>query len=240
MGSEPHWFALECQPCGVARGVVLPETVVQDRARVGRKAGQPAHITCSRLPRDGLDQPRCLLFLAPPGREHHLGIGNRRIPGRLRYQMIFFDQPRCRGQLAGENMGPGQVVERKRQVRERTPFARELDLADRQGMPGLEVPQLHGDDLADPPAGEPQPVARFAGADVQRENHLERPVKGGGGRRVSLRQPQCDRVQQDINRTRRAGTKRCGARSPGRFAHDGTADVVNPHRGPKGFQVRCA
>jgi hypothetical protein len=80
--------------------------------------------------------------------------------------MIFFNQPRCRGQLAGENVGPGQVVERNRQVHERTCVARELDLAGRQGIPGLEVPQLHGDDLADPPTGEPQPVARFAGADV--------------------------------------------------------------------------
>ena len=181
-----------------------PQAVVQHRARVGREAGQPARAACGRLLRAGLDQLRRLPFPAPPGREHHRGIRNRRVPGRLRYQVIFFDQPRCRGQLAGQNVGSGQVVERERQVHEGPVFAGELDLASGQAMPGLEVPQLHGDDLADSAASEPEPAAGFAGADVQRENHLERPVKGGAA-------AACPSVSRSANASSRTSTARGGS-----------------------------
>ena len=133
MGPVPHRFAFECPPRGVVCGGVLPEAVVQHRARVVRPADQGGRGACGRLPRDGLDQLRRLLLPAPPGREHHRGIRNGRVPGRLRDQVIFFDQPRRRGQLAGENVGSGQVVERERQVHERAGVAGELDLAERPG-----------------------------------------------------------------------------------------------------------
>src|SRR6516164_418351 len=66
----------------VAGGGVLPEAVVQERARVGREADQPDHTACNRLPRYGLDQFRRLPLLAPPDPEHHRGIRDRRVPGR--------------------------------------------------------------------------------------------------------------------------------------------------------------
>ena len=47
----------------VAGGGVLPEAVVQERARVGREADQPDHTACNRLPRYGLDQFRRLPLL---------------------------------------------------------------------------------------------------------------------------------------------------------------------------------
>ena len=59
---------------------------------------------------------------------------------RLRDQVIFFNEPRRYSQLSGENVRSGQVVERERQVHERASVAGELDLANGQGTPGLEIP----------------------------------------------------------------------------------------------------
>jgi hypothetical protein len=100
--------ALECLPRGVACGVMPAETVVQHRARVGGEAGQPAQAACSCLLHGSLDQLRRLWFPAPPGREHHLGIRHKRVPGCLGDQVIFFDHQRCRGQFAGQKVSSGQ------------------------------------------------------------------------------------------------------------------------------------
>ena len=140
MGSVPHRFAFECTPRRVVCGSGLPEAVVQDRARIVCPADQGGRGVCSRLPGDGLDQLRRLPFLAPPGREHHHGVRDGRISCRLRDQVIFFDEPRRRGQLSGENVRSGQVIERERQVHERAGVTGELDLASGQGAPGLEIP----------------------------------------------------------------------------------------------------
>ncbi len=164
---------LECPPGGVARGVVAAEAVVEHRTRVGGEVD--AQTACGRLPHGGLDQLRRLRLPAAPGRQHHLGIRNRRVPGRLGDQAIFFEQPgRCR-QLAGDNVGRGKDVERELQVHQRTGLASEPDLASGHRMPGVEVPQLKGDDGAGPSASEPEPAAGFVGAGVQSQNQLKGP-----------------------------------------------------------------
>ena len=217
-GPVAHLVALERSPRGVARGVVATEAVVEHRARVGREVDQPAQTACGRLPQGGLDQLGRLCLLAAPGREHHLGIRNRRVPGRLRDQAILFDQLRRRGQLAGEKVGPGEEVERELQVHERARVAGELNLASGQGMPGLGVPQLEGDDGAGSGTGEPEPAADLVGADVRGENQLECSGQRRRGRRVSLRQPQ--------SRTRRAG------RRPHAAGRDRAARRARPRRPP--------
>ena len=120
--------------------------------------------------------------------------------------------------------------------------AGEPGLPGRQGMPGLEVPQLERDDLADSPSGRQEPPAGFGGAHVQPEDQLQGPAQGRRGRCVSLREPQRERVEQDIDRPWRVGTRRCGARGLGGFPHRaGGVPLAGLHRGfPERLQVRLA
>ena len=77
-------------------------------------------------------------------------------------------------------------------------------------------------------------------ADLQGDDHLERPVQSRGGLAVSLRQPQRNRVEQDIHHALRPGTGRCGPRGLGRLPYAGTAHVAGPDGGHEGVQVRGA
>jgi hypothetical protein len=115
----------------------------------------------------------------------------------------------------------------------------ELGLASGQGMPGFGVPQLEGDDLTDSPPGAPEPAAGFVGAEIQGENQLEGLSQRRGSRRVALRKPQRERVEQDIDRTRRIESGGCAARGLGHLPHPaGDVQVAGPHRGlPEGLQV---
>ena len=68
---------------------------------------------------------------------------NRRVAGRLRDQAIFVDQPLRRAQLAREHVDQAEEAERELQLDEGAHLTGDLNLAGGQGMPGLEVPQLH-------------------------------------------------------------------------------------------------
>src|SRR6202043_2436369 len=98
----PQRITLERPPGRVAGGGVAAEAVVEYGARVGR--GGHTQTARRRLLQGRLDQFRRRSLLAPPGREHHLVVRNGRVPGRLRDQPIFFEQLRCRGQLAGDQV----------------------------------------------------------------------------------------------------------------------------------------
>ena len=126
-----------------------------------------------------------------------------------------------------------EEVERELQLDKGAHVTGDLNLAGGQGMPGLEVPQLHRDeDAAGPSADQPEPVVGFAGAGVQGDKQLQCPGNGRGGRRVPLCHPQRDRVEHDVHRTRRPGTKRRGARRPGRLPHAAEpAQIAGIHRG---------
>ena len=214
---------------------------MEHRAGVGREVERPAEATRGRLLHGGLDQIQRLGLLAAPGRERHRRIGNGRVPGRLGDQAIFLDQP-CRDhQLAGEKVGSGEEVERGLQVHERARVPGDLNLASGQGMPGCVVPDLEGDHAAGSRTGQPQPATRLGGADVQRENPLEGPGQHCRGRSVSLREPDRERVEQDVNRPRRVGTRGRGAGGLGRLLQAaGAVQVGGPHRGPERLQVRLA
>jgi hypothetical protein len=187
--AEYHIVALEDLPGGIPRGLVPAQPVVQYGARVRRRAGQDARTAWGRLLDGGLDQFGGLLFPALPGGEHHRGISDRRVAGHLRDQVIFFDQPLRHAQLAGEQVEQAEEVERDLQVDEGARLAGDLNLAGGQGIPGLEVPQLHGDDAAGSPAGQPEPAAGFSGAGVQGYKQLQCPGQRRRSRRVPLRQP---------------------------------------------------
>ena len=173
---------------------------------------------CGRLLGGGLDQLGGLLLPAAPGREHHRGIRNRRVPGRLRDQAIFFDQPLPLWQLAGEKVDSGELAERELQVYEGAGVAGELNLAGGQGMPGLEVPQLEGDDAAHSRRRSHSQRPTSPSADVQGEKQLERPGQRRRGRCVPLRVPAA--------RTRRAG------RRPHAAARDRAARRARPRPPP--------
>src|SRR6266576_2332236 len=57
--------------------------------------------------------------------------------------------PSCPCSKACQAASPGQVVERELKMHQSARPAGEPGLPGRQGMPGLEVPQLERDDLAD-------------------------------------------------------------------------------------------
>ncbi len=238
-GAEPDLIALERSPSGVTRGVVATETVVEHRAREAREGNEPADAACGRLPQGGLDQlgRRCLL--AAPGRKQQRGIGNWRIPGRLCDQLIFVDQCGRRCQLASGKVGSGEEVDGELQLNERARIAGELNLASGQGVPGLGVPQLDGDRAARSGTGEPEPAAGLVGADRRSENQLECSGQRRRGRRVSLRQPDREPVEQDIHHPRRVGAGGRGARGLGHLQQAaGAVQVAGPHRGHERLQVR--
>jgi hypothetical protein len=136
-------------------------------------------------------------------------------------------------------VGRGEEVERELQVHQRAGVASEPDLASGHRMPGVEVPQLKGDDAAGPSAGEPEPAAGFVGAGGQSENKLKGPGHRLRGRCVSRRQPQRERIQQDIHHPRRPGTGGRSAGGPGRLQHTGGAvQITGPHRRGERLQVR--
>jgi hypothetical protein len=233
----PHLIALERLPSGVARGVVATEAVVEHRAHVGRK--DDPQTACGRLAQGGLDQLGRLCLPAAPGREHHLGIRNRRVPGRLGDQAIFFDHQRRRRQLAGDKVGRGEEVERELQVHERARVASELNLANGQGVPGLEVPQFESDDGAGSSTGEPEPTAGFVGTDLQSEEQFDCSGHRRHGGCVSLRQPPRERVEQDIHHPRRIRARGRGACGLGRLPQvAGAVQVAGPQRGAERLEVR--
>ncbi len=99
----PHWVALECSPGGVARGVVTTEAVVEHGARVGR--GDDPQTARGCLLQGGLDQRRRQRLLAAPGHEHHLVVGNLRVPGRLCDEALFFNHQRRRALVSRRQGG---------------------------------------------------------------------------------------------------------------------------------------
>ena len=153
--------AFEHRLGGVPRGVIPAQAVVQNRARARRQAGQHAETGFGGQLNGGLDQLGRLLLAALPGREHHRGICNRRVAGRLRDQAIFFDQPPRRGQLAGDQLVHAEVADGELQLDQGADVAGDLDLVSGQGVPGVEVPQLQSEGDAGSPAGQPQPTTDF-------------------------------------------------------------------------------
>lgn len=174
-----------------------------------------------------------------PGRVHHGGDRNGRVPRRIRDQAIFFGQPRCCGQLAGDDVGSRQVVERELQVYERARVASELNLGRGNGTPGFGVPQLDGDiGLHETTqgdgrsTGEPEPAAGFVVAGVASEEQLKCPAIGRDDHREPLCEPERDRVEQHVDRTWRVWARGCGTRRLVRLPYAaGSAQITGPHRG---------
>jgi len=77
-----------------------------------------------------------------PRHHKHFAEPDRRGNGRLRDQTVLVEQPRRHGYFASVEVSPGQEVEGVLQLDERAGAARDPDLADGQGMPGVVIPQL--------------------------------------------------------------------------------------------------
>ena len=92
------------------------------------------------------------------------------------------------------------------------------------------------------PARRAKPAVGFEiGAGVQRKNQLDGPGHGRGRSCVSRRQPQRERVEQDVRYSRRTGGGRRGARGLGGRPHAaGKAQVTSPHRDGERLQVGLA
>ena len=94
--------------------------------------------------------------------------------------------------------------------------------------------------LALPPASQSQ-RRRFAVVRVQADEQVQRPAHGRRGGRVPVREPQRERVEQDVDRARRVGAGRRGARGCRRLPHAaGPGQVTGENRGPERLQVRLA
>ena len=151
-------IVFEGPPGGVTGGFVLPEAVAEHGAHDVREVDHHAQAAVGRLLRGRLDQLGCLSLLAAPGPEHHRGVCDGRRPGHLRDRAVFFDERGRGAQLTPEDVHFGEEVDREPQLHERSGVTGDLNLADGQGLPGLEVPQFHGDDGACSPAGDPEPA----------------------------------------------------------------------------------
>ena len=134
----------------------------------------------------------------------------------------------------------GKKAECELQLHERPRVSRELRLASGQDMEGFGVPQLDGDDDAGSSTGEREPAAGFVVGDVQSEKQLECAGKRRCGRCVSVRQPHRERVEQDVDRTRRLGTGGRCARGLGGLQHTAGDIQVIGHRGAERLEVRLA
>ena len=80
---------------------------------------------------------------------------------------------------------------------------------------------------------------RSSGADLQSEKELECSGQRRLRRRVALRQPQRERVEQDVDDPRRSRAAGRGARGRGRLPHDAHAvGIARPDRRADRFEVR--
>ena len=222
-GPVPQLAALECLPWRRRVRRHAGQAVVQYRARVGREAGQPARAVRGRLLRGGLDQLARLCFPAPPGREHHLGIRHRRVPGGLGDQMIFFDHQRRRGQLASEEVGSGQVVQRELQVHQGARFAGEPGLPGGQGMPDSKSHSSTAMICADSPTGRQQPPAGLPAPTSRARTSSSARVRAGAA-------AVCPCVNRSASPSSRTSTTR-GGRDP--------AVRCAPPRPPPAPRRRC-
>ena len=212
----PDRIALERLPSGVARGVVATEAVVEHRARVVESTrpaavrSPPASVAsissdaCASWPRQAASIISALRSGGFP-----VASAIRRSSSIISAAVV--NSPASRWLLA-------RKLERELQVHERARVAGELRLASGQGVEGFGVPQLERrrSRSALPPASQSQRPASSS-VDVQREQQLECSPERRRGRRVPVRQPQRERVQQYVDRTRRFGTGRRGARGLGRL-----------------------
>ena len=132
-------------------------------------------------------------------------------------------------------MAAGEELERELQPHERARVTRHPDLARGQGVPGVGIPQLERGDGAGPEPGEPEPAADVAGG-LEREHGLQRSPERRCGRGVSLRHPDREGVEQDVDRPRRLGAGRRGAGGLGCLQQAASG----PHRRAERLEVRHA
>jgi hypothetical protein len=196
---------------------VAAQAVVEHRARAFREGDNVALLSCGPFPDGGLDQLRRLLLLAPPRRKEHRVRGDRRGRGRLCDQPLLFNEPCRRAQLTLHDVRRGQPQHSGPQLHEGARIASYLSLASGQGMQCLPVAPLHGDAHAGSASGEKAPAAGLASAGVQGEEKLKSLAERRGGRRVSVGQQQCERVEHDVHRPRGIRSGRCGAGGLGRL-----------------------
>ena len=140
---EAGKVAVERAPCGIARGIVAPQAVMEHRACVVAGVDQSAETAYGRFLHHGFDQLNGRGLLPSPGREHHGGISVGPRPGRLRDQPVLVGQLCGGAKLAPEHVGRDERGQCELQVRERACVSGELDRSGGQGLPGFEVPQLN-------------------------------------------------------------------------------------------------
>ena len=109
-------------------------------------------------------------------------------------------------------------------------------------MPRVVVPQLAGDDAAGPHADQPEVTADIdICAGVQREHLLLRAGQNRHGGRVSLEQPDGERIEQNILYARRYRARGRGTGGGGDFGQGaGLLRPAGPDRGAEGLQMGLA
>ena len=138
---------------------------------------------------------------------------------------------RRRGQVPGEQVTPGEELERELELHERAHVAGHLDLAGGERMPGLGIPQFERGDRAGSGTGEPEPAADV-GVDLQREHGLQRSPERRRSRGVALRHPDREGVDQEIHRPRRLRAGRRRPRGLGRLQQRRRVRPTSPRRAP--------
>jgi hypothetical protein len=132
---------------GVERGLVLAQAVVEHGGReLGAGHRQPL-ASGSRILHPGFELAGCP---AAPGRQQQREVRHPHVPGRRRDRVRFVEQVRGCGELAGEDVMCGDVVEGEREHGKGPGFPGLLDVPGGQCAARLVVPQVHGGVAAKP------------------------------------------------------------------------------------------
>jgi hypothetical protein len=198
-------------PCGGERRPIAAETVVQHRGCVLGQGDRPSLTPFGRVFPASLDQIQRVRFLAPPDGEHERGVSERRVAGCLRDRIRLLDQSRRRRELSGMHVHAGAIGRGEGEHAERAGVAGELQLAGRQLVPRLVLPEIGCDTARQPePANVVLAVALVSGHGVQRL-----PQRRNAGC-VPVGEASRQTVQEQVDRSRRLRSWR---RRPSRLCH---------------------
>ncbi len=134
-------------------------------------------------------------MIAPAAGEQHPPEDHLCGAGRIGDLVRLVEQCRGGGQLALEAAQQRVVVERQRKHGERTGLASDLNVSDRECVPGVVVEQVRGDATSEPrpPHVSPGPTALVA-------NGIQCPLESRRAGGVSVRETGGEAIEQQVDR----------------------------------------
>jgi hypothetical protein len=191
---------------GGERLAVAAETVVEHGRCVLSQRDRPSLAPFGGVFAAGLDQLQRLGLLAAPGSEHERGVPERRVASCLGDRVCLLDQGLGSGELAGMHVHACAIRGREREHVERACVAGELQLAGRELVPRLVLPEVGCD-----AAREPEPAGVVLGVASVSGHGVERLPQWWHARRVAVGETTRQAVQEEVDRSCRPRPRRRGS-----------------------------